>query len=493
MAITFVYCSESRDFALEKNLIESANVEGASVIHYKMNSFAKAYNKALKDAPSDVICFVRKDIVIQSRNWGVKVLEHFEKRPFGILGIVGSIVVPMSGLVWENRDPLVGRIWYEQYTQENESRFSEIFRSKILPVVTVDDAFFLVHRDRVTGKFCETFEKDSFYDLDFCLQNFAKEVNIGVFFDIKILKKGFEQHDASWIKNQKKFVDMHRNLPFRIKPRIIMHQGTVRVAAVPKVSIIVTCKDNPIEVGSCLEAISEKVRYTNYEICLVDMGSSKENQKSIKQCANYHDNVKFTVVKTDHYPTICQEAIQSTVSYDSELYLFCHSEIIFLNDVVSRLVKEYLEDPATCGTLGVRIHEKNHMVRHFGLQIFSTQEEEEYELSLGYQSFQSAYLYKNNVVKNILGCARECLMISKDLYDKLGGFNKKYINGLEDFELNLRSIQAKRRNVLVGTAVCYYTGQKHPKFLLSDFEVLVNFINQNVEIFSPYVDLVQIN
>lgn len=493
MSITFVYCSETRDFALEKNLMETSGIENTFVLHYKTTSFSKAYNKALRDSSTDIVCFVRKDVVVQSKNWGKRVLEHFEKRSFGILGIVGSIVVPMSGLVWENRDALVGRIWYEEYTPENENRFSEVFRSKVLPVVTVDDAFFLVHKQRVTGKFSESFEKDSFYDLDFCLNNYAKEVSIGVFFDVKVLKKGFEQHDTSWIKNQKKFVNMHRNLPFRIKPRIIMHQGTVRTAESPKVSIIVTCKDNPIEVASCLEAIEEKVRYPNYEVCLIDMGSNKENQKSIKQCANYHNNVKYSSVKTEHYPSVCEEAIQSMASFDSELYLFCQAEIVFLNDVVSRMVKEYLEDPESCGTIGVRIHEKNHMIRHFGLQIFSMQEEDEYELSLGYQSFQSAYLYKNNAVKNILGSSKECLMISKKLYDEIGGFNKKYINGLEDFELNLRAIQAEKTNILAGSAVCYYTGQKHPKFLLSDFEELVNFINKNVEIFSPYVDLVEIN
>ena len=81
-------------------------------------------------------------------------------------------------------------------------------------------------------------------------------------------------------------------------------------------------------------------------------------------------------------------------------------------------------------------------------------------------------------------------MISKKLFEELGGFNRTYLHSLEDFELNISAILSGKKNMLVGSAVCYYLGLEVPKFLPEDFTILVNFINQHVEAITPYVDLI---
>jgi hypothetical protein len=63
------------------------------------------------------------------------------------------------------------------------------------------------------------------------------------------------------------------------------------------------------------------------------------------------------------------------------------------------------------------------------------------------------------------------------------------MHSLEDFELNLKAILLGKKNVIVGTGVCYFLGQDMPKFLPSDFERLIAFINEHVENITPYVDL----
>ena len=75
----------------------------------------------------------------------------------------------------------------------------------------------------------------------------------------------------------------------------------------------------------------------------------------------------------------------------------------------------------------------------------------------------------------------------------LGGFNKEYVFSLEDFELNIASILNGKKNHLVGSAVCYYTGMPVPKFLPDDFLTLVNYVNKHVETITPYVDLIYVS
>ena len=488
--ITFVYIAENKDLGFEDHLKDSSGLDDVEILHFRERNYAKAYNEALKIARYDHIIFVRDDVEIHSRNWGGKILSHFEKTNFGILGVVGSIIVPMSGLVWEKEEPLVGRIWYENYDTYNENKFSEVFTGKVIPVITIDDAFFAVDRKKLKTTFDEQFSEDSFYDIDFCLSNFEKKGKIGVIFDIKVLKKEFNDKDDSWRDNRNAFVKKHQQLPNRIKPEILVNKSGLKIENPPKVTMLIANKNKPVELASCLESIYEKTQYLNLEIIIIDLGSKDEDLQAVENFIVNHGNTKIIQLKSDHLPDVYDEAINTAVSPDTELLFFCDSEVIFINDVVSRLVKVYTENPQECGTLGVRMHMRNNMLRHFGLQLFSRETEDGHELGLGYQGFQSAYKYKNKVVKNILGSSKDCLMISKSLFHEIGGFNKDYLHNLDDFELNLMTILHGKKNILVGNAVCYYLGREMPKFLPDDFMTLVNFVNNHSEVITPYVNLV---
>ena len=467
----------------------SAGLDEIEVLHFSGISFSKAYNRALKSAKNEIIVFIREDVELPAKGWGEKLLERFQTTQFGVLGVVGSIIVPMSGLVWEKEEPLVGRIWYESFDKEHEQKFSENFSGKVIPVVALDDSLFAVYRTRLQERFDEEFVSDSFYDLDFFVRNYRKKVKIGVIFDIKVLKLGLNPQNEEWVQNRNIFIKNHSDLPLRLKPEILLTSTLIKVDKPPKVALFIASKSKPVELASCLESIYEYSAYSNLDIYVIDLGSSPDDLSSIKDFIQIHPNTRLVEMKHEHLPTIYEEIMETTVNPDTELFLFCNAEVIFLNDVISRMVKTYQEDPEKCGTLGIRMHTRNNMVRHFGLQLISTYTDEGYELGLGYQGFQSAYKYQNKVVKGILGSTRDLLMISKKLYEELGGFNKKYMHSLEDFELNMKAILHGKNNMLVGTSVCYFLGPDMPKFLPSDFERLVAFVNDNAELITPYVDL----
>jgi len=297
------------------------------------------------------------------------------------------------------------------------------------------------------------------------------------------MKLNFNENDDSWLNNRKSFVSKHTtHLPIRLKPEIIMNKGAVKLPKTPKVSMIIASRDKPVELASCLESIYEKSNYPNLEIYVIDLGSKAEDVKAIKEFIRNHGNTTLLQMNNEHLPTLYQTVIEEHIASDTELLLFGDAEIILLNDAISRMVKVYLEEGENCGTLGVRMHAKNNMLRHFGLQLFSTETEDGFELGLGYLGYQSAYKYKNALVKNTIGSAKDFLMIPKKLYDELGGFNTDYLH-------SLRTILAGKKNIMVGTAVCYYLGIAVPKFFPEDFLALVNFVNDHIEVFTPYVDL----
>ncbi len=484
--ITFVYVSHNKDDAFECDIKTSCGFDDCEFLHFSEKNFSQAYNKALKKAKHNIIVFLRDDIEIHSKNWGVKVVNYFECYDYSILGIVGSITIPLSGLVWENEESLVGRIWYESYDSKNENAFSGIFSGKIIQVAAVDDSLFIVNRDRIKKNFDTNYNGDSFYEIDFCLENIKNGGKIGVIFDLKIVKLTFNEKDNCWINNRKHFINNNKELPIHITPTIILDKGKIKIENQPKVTLIIANKNKPVELASSLESIYEKSNYNNLEIIIIDLGSDANNLQDIKDFIFKHENTRLFEINNEHIPEIYNEIVKDNITNDTELLLFCDPEIILLNDAISRMVNVYLSDKDKCGTIGIRMHNKNNMVRHFGLHLFSTHVEDDFELGIGFHGFKSAYKYQNKIIKDIAGSSRDFMMISKKLYEEVGGFNKQYNYSLDDFELNLKTILHKRRNYLSGNSVAYYLGDDIPKFLPFDFEILINFINEHIDIIKNY-------
>ena len=485
--LTLVYSSKNRDKEKEASWIQSCGSNDIEVLHVFSNTFAKSYQTSLDKAAYDVVVFIREDVVFGTKGWGKTIVSAFETTNFGMLGIVGSIAVPMSGLVWEKEESLVGRIWYQSFHKDKENRFSEVFPKEIIPAIALDDAFFAVSPKRLKEGFDEQFVSDSFYDLDFFLTNYQKGVRIGVLFEVKVMKQTMNPQDKAWRENRKRFIQKHTDLPVRLKPKLFFSQSFVKVAKTPKVSMLIACKGNPIDVASCLSSIYEQTTYPHLEIVVIDLGSSKKELEAIRGVLKNYQHISFVQKNYEHLPSIYEEVVH-LLSPDTELILFCNPRIILLNDAISLLVEAYLKDRKHCGTLGIRMHTESNRVRHVGLQLLSAQVGEDFELGLSYLGFQTAYKYRNEVLKNVLGSSKDFLMIGAKLYRELEGFNKSYLYSLEDFELNLKAILWGKKNRLVGTAVCYHLGRQMPKFLPIDFERLTQFVNKHIETCLPYID-----
>lgn len=65
-------------------------------------------------------------------------------------------------------------------------------------------------------------------------------------------------------------------------PEISQYRVTYIPQGNPSVSIVIPSKDNPEVLETCLTSISKHTDYNNYEVLIVDNGSSKENKKKIE-------------------------------------------------------------------------------------------------------------------------------------------------------------------------------------------------------------------
>ena len=450
---------------------------------------AKGFNKAIEKARFEVVVLLKEEVRICSNDWAKRVLEAFERCSHGIIGTLGTLIIPKSGMLWEHEEPLCGSIWYEKYTPKHKNAFGEDFGLKVLDVISLDGSFIAIHKKRVKLKMDEAFQGDSFYENDFCIDNFKKGCRVGVFFGVDVLKKSFDEQDANYIKNHKYFIDKHNSLPLRLNPELVVEKEKVEIDSSLRLNIVIANKGHVEDLFKCINSIIKKTAYGNYTITIADYGSTIEEKDKI---LDFLQKKKQVLLIETQQPQVSQIYNDVVESVKSDLVMFLTREIHFENDVISLMIKTYLKHKDTCGTIGLRSHQKNHMVRQCGLQLFSYETEEGDELGLDFKGFGKAYSYKNELMKGVMGNSSECMLVERNLFQELDGFNTQYMHSLEDFEFNLKAIISGKKNFLMGKAVATHIGIGRPKFLPKDYLMLMEYVNTHIESLLPYVSLIAV-
>jgi GT2 family glycosyltransferase len=80
------------------------------------------------------------------------------------------------------------------------------------------------------------------------------------------------------------------------------------------------------------------------------------------------------------------------------------------------------------------------------------------DMSIGISHFglRSYYNYHDCLKRDILGNTGAFMMIQKELFQAIGGFDVSYRECFEDVQLNIECINRNRDNLFVGDAVCYH-------------------------------------
>jgi glycosyltransferase involved in cell wall biosynthesis len=255
--------------------------KGLEVIQFINNgefSVTELYNKALKETTNDIVVFCHDDVIIETNNWGNKIINHFKRNSeYGILGKAGTKYMPKSGMWWDvGMTEVVGQVYHQHGDQKWLSQYSESFGNKIDDTIIVDGLFFAINKKNIKTEFDESIKGFHFYEVDFCFNNFLKGVKVGIISDISITHLSIGVTNQQWDENRKQFVEKYKeNLP-----QIIPYRYNINKIKKdePLVSILMPIYNYGNRINQTLKSIFNQ-DYTNYEIILVDDGSTDEYVK----------------------------------------------------------------------------------------------------------------------------------------------------------------------------------------------------------------------
>jgi GT2 family glycosyltransferase len=241
----------------------------------------------------------------------------------------------------------------------------------------------------------------------------------------------------------------HRNWRARVKP-LTTHPGVFAthwdLLHTPLISIIICTRDRADLLSVCLGSIFEKSTYTNFEILLVDNGSQQPETQALIQTWKEREPSRFCDVRLDTAFNFSLLNNQAARHAKGELLLFLNNDI----EVVS---PNWLEEMAgqaqreQTGAVGALLTFPNGRIQHAGILVGGK------DLAIhAYRGLavDPAKLPNRLVVpSNFPALTAACLMIRKDIFMLMEGFNENLAISYGDVDLCMRLKKAGFNNILL--------------------------------------------
>jgi hypothetical protein len=355
--ITVGYSTRKTNPEFTEYLKKSSGFKKINVIE-KVNdgqkSLSQVYNEILNESATDILVFCHDDIYFESTGWYNKIVKHFEKSDYGILGVAGTTSLTDSGRWWDEKNKMVGIVNHEHEGKKWESKYSESFENGICETLIVDGLFFAVNKKRIKKNFDESFKGFHFYDVSFSFSNHLEGVKVGVITNIRITHKSIGMTNEEWERNRIQFAEKYKlNLPTHI---------SYKKTDIFKV-LISTSKESNFD---DLNKVIDNLRKNKCSVSLISEDSKSVNLKVRKKNIHCYDlnnppgyklgDGKWSM-NTPNGPQVSQPGMLykvSNVTYD-----------VILNqssEDTTKIVKLYPEIPK------INLESKQHFQNHFSIK-----------------------------------------------------------------------------------------------------------------------------
>jgi hypothetical protein len=220
--ITIGYSTRSPKPEYFEMLKTSCGVDSeiVEVINNGEKSLSEVYNEIISKSKTDIIVLCHDDLIFETKNWGKKLLQDYEKSDYGIIGLAGGVYLPESGKWWEIPVTMRGIVNHQKDGKKWESKYSHN-ENKISPTILVDGLFISLDKRKIKKTFDETMKGFHFYDLSFSFSNHLERVKVGVTYNVRVTHLSIGETNDQWEENRSFFVDKYKsNLPHKLEEEI---------------------------------------------------------------------------------------------------------------------------------------------------------------------------------------------------------------------------------------------------------------------------------
>ena len=236
------------------------------------------------------------------------------------------------------------------------------------------------------------------------------------------------------------------------------YPGTYRVKykieGNPKVSIVMPFRDKPELLKMAIESILNKSSYKNFELIGISNNSSEREVFELMDYYSKLDNrIKFYELNIPfNYSRINNIAIRRYAKGEHLILLNNDIEIISSEWIEAMLEFSQRKD---VGAVGAKLYYPDDTIQHAGVTIGV--------LTLAGHNFRHlhkdhpGYMGIESVIQNVSAVTGACLMVKRELYQKIGGLNDKDLKvAFNDIDFCLRLQEEGYLNVYTPYCEAYH-------------------------------------
>lgn len=205
----------------------------------------------------------------------------------------------------------------------------------------------------------------------------------------------------------------------------------------PRISILIPNKDQKETLKKCLDSVFEKSTYTNYEIIIIENNSVEPETFAYYKELEKRSNVRIVTWQgTFNYSAINNFGEKET---EGEYLLFLNNDVEVINP---RWMEEMLGNcqREEVGIVGAKLYYPDDTIQHAGTIIGIGGIAGHAFLNM--PRSRTGYLHKASIQMDLSAVTAACMMMKKEVFEKLGGFEEKLTVAFNDVDLCLRTVQA---------------------------------------------------
>ncbi len=215
----------------------------------------------------------------------------------------------------------------------------------------------------------------------------------------------------------------------------------------PLVSIVIPSKDNPNLIDTCVGSIRRLTKYSNYEILVIDNGSSDENRLLLEKLAQQYEFSYNYMPMEFNFSKMCNVGVKLS---HGELVLLLNDDCeVVTPDWIDILSGQAMQTGIGC--VGAKLlYPDGETIQHVGIS--NSQAGPVHRLH-NYSDKNLMYYGRNRYTYDILGVTAACLMVKRTVYDEVNCFDEAIKVAYNDVDFCFKVFEAGYRNVIRNDAV----------------------------------------
>jgi glycosyltransferase involved in cell wall biosynthesis len=219
----------------------------------------------------------------------------------------------------------------------------------------------------------------------------------------------------------------------------------------PMVSVIILTRNRFRFLQKCIDSILKKTTYPNYEIVIVDNGS--DEPEILRYFQSFKANSKVRISHDErpfNFSSLNNDAVTSASG----------AVIALLNNDIEVISPEWLTEMVShalrpdVGAVGAKLWYPNERLQHAGIVLGIGGVAGHAHKSL--KRYQKGYYARESILQSFSAVTAACLVIRKEIFEKIGGFNEDLQVAFNDVDLCLRIREAGFRNIWTPYAELYH-------------------------------------